>query len=249
MCDATTLQELNRLKFIRSFGRVFTYLTVFSCLAVAQSSLSAPEPDTSHWLDHLLKFSIPKIPTFVPSLQSASSTCSVAPLATVFDPGAAMFEAGAGTMSMIDKSGLTEATAGALARLEQLVTSLGGRLELKSAYRPLAYQEHLQDVWDKMKALRRNRQPGCQALRAEVSAEFTRHRLLVTQRPVSDSDHTRGVGIDAALILPRGARLKRRRISLDRLAQMVGFKRPDIRHDPVHFRMLASAAVTIHATP
>ncbi len=143
-------------------------------------------------------------------------------------------------MAMVDISGLTDATASALTRLEHLVASLGGRLELKSAYRPVAYQEHLQEIWDKMKALRRNRQSGCQALRAAVTAEFTRHRLLVTQRPVTDSDHTRGVGIDAALVLPAGARYKRRRISLDRLAKMVGFKRPDIRHDPVHFRLLAT---------
>jgi D-alanyl-D-alanine dipeptidase len=154
-------------------------------------------------------------------------------------------------MAVVDTTGLTEATAGALARLEQLVTSMGGRLELKSAYRPVAYQEHLQEIWDKMRALRRTRQSGCQALRAQIAAEFSRHRLLVTQRPVTDSDHTRGVGIDAALVLPRGARYNRRRITLDRLAQMVGFKRPDIRHDPVHFRMFAALAIpgATHAVP
>jgi len=252
MCDATFLQEFNRLKSIRSFGRVFACLAVGSCLAVAQQNLPSPETDNSHWLDRLLRIQIPKIPTFVPLQTSASSNCSVAPLSPVWDPGAAVFEAGAGTMAMVDTSGLTEATAGALARLEKLVASLGGRLELKSAYRPVAYQEHLQEVWDKMRLLRRNRQAGCQAVRSEVASEFSRHRLLVTQRPVTDSDHTRGVGIDAALILPAGARIKRRRISLDRLAKMVGFKRPDVRHDPVHFRLLASSAAfnpVNHSTP
>jgi D-alanyl-D-alanine dipeptidase len=208
--------------------------------------------DTSNWLQNLLKTPVPKLAYFVPVMTMASSNCSVAPLNPIWDPGAALFEASADTMAVVDTTGLTEATAGALARLEQLVTSLGGRLELKSAYRPVAYQEHLQEVWDKMRALRRTRQPGCQALRAQISAEFSRHRLLVTQRPVTDSDHTRGVGIDAALVLPRGARYNRRRITLDRLAQMVGFKRPDIRHDPVHFRMLASvtsASASVHSTP
>ena len=239
---------------ISRLGRVLVYLAVGSCLAVAQTNLPAPQPDNSHWLDRLLKIPIPRFPTFVPFQATASANCSVEPLSPVWDPRAAVFEAGAGTMAMVDTTGLTEATAGALAKLEELVAKVGGRLELKSAYRPLAYQEHLQEVWDKMRALRRNRQPGCQAIRADVTAEFSRHRLLVTQRPVTDSDHTRGVGIDAALILPTGARLKRRRISLDRLARSVGFKRPDIRHDPVHFRLLAtgpiaSVAAATHSTP
>ncbi len=238
---------------ISILGRLFGCLAVSSCLAVAQSNLPTPQPDNSHWLDRLLKIPIPKFPTFVPFQTSATANCSVAPLSPVWDPRAAVFEAGAGTMAMVDTTGLTEATAGALARLEELVIKMGGRLELKSAYRPVAYQEHLQEVWDKMRALRRNRQPGCQAIRADVSAEFSRHRLLVTQRPVTDSDHTRGVGIDAALILPAGARLKRRRISLDRLARSVGFKRPDIRHDPVHFRLLATGPIAstaaTHSTP
>ena len=195
-----------------------------------------------------MKMPVPKFATFVP-VQQVSSNCSVSPLAVVDEPGAAIFEASAGTTAVVDTSGLTAATASALERLIELVESIGGRLELKSAYRPPAYQEHLQAVWDKWRVLRRNRQAGCKDLRAEIESEFHRHNLLPTQRPVSDSDHTRGVGIDAALILPSGARWKRRRISLDRLAKMVGFKRPDVRHDPVHFRLLASAAVMTGATP
>jgi hypothetical protein len=77
-------------------------------------------------------------------------------------------------------------------------------------------------------------------LRVQVAGEFRLHHLLETQRPVSNSDHTRGVGIDASLVLPRGARWNRRRTTLDRLAKLVGLKRPDIRHDPVHFRLLAA---------
>jgi len=162
-------------------------------------------------------------------------------LAPVEDAQAAAFESTTDTDAMIDTSGLTHATASALARLQELVASIGGRLELKSAFRPVAYQEHLQEVWDKWRLLRRNRQQSCAAMRETIEAEFARHRLMPTQRPVTNSDHTRGVGIDAALILPPKARLNRRRITLDRLARMVGFGRPDIRHDPVHFRLLASA--------
>ena len=236
---------------LRSLGIAFFYLAAGGCLAVAQSNLPPTEQhgasrlDQSRldqsWLDRLLQIPLPKFATFVPSYPPAAySTCAVAGLTPIEEAGAVSFEANAGTLAMIDTTGLTQATASALARLQQMVAAIGGRLELKSAYRPLAYQEHLQAVWDKWKTLRHNRQPGCQILRAEVGDEFARHRLLETQRPVTNSDHTRGVGIDAALILPAGARWKRRRVSLDRLAKMVGFGRPDIRHDPVHFRLLAS---------
>ena len=209
MSDATTLQELNRLNFIRSFGRVFTYLTVFSCLAVAQSNLSAPQADTSHWLR-------PSTEIFDPQ---NTHLCAVAAVRIVYlfggaarpvwDPGAAMFEAGAGTMAIVDKSGLTEATAGALARLEQLVTSLGGTpgIEIRISSPGLSGASPGSVGQDEGAAPQPPAGlPG--APRGGDSAEFSRHRLLVTQRPVSDSDHTRGVGIDAALILPRGARLQ-----------------------------------------
>lgn len=144
-----------------------------------------------------------------------------------------------GTPGVIDTGGLTPATARALTRFQIAVTSAGGKLDLKSAYRPPAYQEHLQAVWDKwMVELRRHPEKGCQALRAEVGEEFARHHLLEKQRPVSYSDHTRGVGFDAAVFIPVHARLKRRRVSLDRLALLAGVRRPDVRHDPVHFRLL-----------
>jgi D-alanyl-D-alanine dipeptidase len=127
----------------------------------------------------------------------------------------------------------------ALEKFRKLVASAGGTFDLKSAYRPLAYQEHLQQVWFKwMRELRFNRQPGCQALRAQVNEEFTRHKLMPTQMPVTDSDHTRGIAFDAAVLMPRLARLKKRRVSLDRLALLAGLRRPDIRHDPVHFKLV-----------
>jgi hypothetical protein len=66
---------------------------------------------------------------------------------------------------------------------------------------------------------------------------------MESQRPVSYSDHTRGVGFDATVIMPAGARLKRRRVSVDLLALLVGVRRPDILHDPVHFRLVPSGRV------
>lgn len=218
------------MPFFRSVGRVFAYLAVGTCLAIAQSNLPSLQTDSAAALYRLLKTPVPRPPAFLPpSLAAASSNCSVAPMDSIEEPDA-----------IVDTSGLTQAMASALARLRQMVASIGGRLELKSAYRPPAYQEHLQSVWDRWKALKRNRQKDCQSLRAQVAGEFRLHHLLETQRPVSNSDHTRGVGIDASLVLPRGARWNRRRTSLDRLAKLVGLRRPDIRHDPVHFRLLAA---------
>ena len=62
-----------------------------------------------------------------------------------------------------------------------------------------------------MRELCFNRQPGCQAMRAQVEDEFNRHKLMPTQMPVTDSDHTRGMAFDAAVMMPRVmVRTKRR---------------------------------------
>jgi D-alanyl-D-alanine dipeptidase len=204
------------LAISRSLGYAFGYLTVCGCLAVAQPNLSSQQ-------------------------HAVTSTCKVASLPAIEDPEALAFEANVGTEGVVNVDGLTSAMASALATFRQMVISLGGRFELKSAYRPPAYQEHLQAVWDTWIKLRRNRTAGCQALRAEVKEEFERHHLLETQRPVSSSDHTRGMAFDAAIIMPVVKRLTRsRRFSLDRLALLAGIRRPDIRHDPVHFRLVAN---------
>ena len=197
----------------QSLGYTFVYLILCS-VAVAQPEL-APPP-----------------------------RCSVAALPAIDDPEALAFEASVGTTEVVDTADLTPATARALTRFQQVVTSAGGTFELKSAYRPPAYQDHLQAVWDKwMLELRRNLKKGCQALRTEVGEDFARHHLMESQRPVSYSDHTRGVGFDATVIMPAGARLKRRRVSVDLLALLVGVRRPDILHDPVHFRLVPSGRV------
>jgi D-alanyl-D-alanine dipeptidase len=165
--------------------------------------------------------------------------CLVDPLSDVSDPEAVEFEAAVGTSGVINTAGLTSVTARALTRFEQIVLSAGGRVELKSAYRPAAYQAHLQEVWDKwMFELRYNADGACAPLQAYVADEFVRHQLLDTQRPVTSSDHTRGLSFDAAVILPAGARFRRRRVGIDSLARMAGVRRPAIAADPVHFRIM-----------
>jgi hypothetical protein len=70
---------------------------------------------------------------------------------------------------------------------------------------------------------------------------------MPAQMPVTDSDHTRGMAFDAAITVPRVVRtVKRRRVlvsSLDRLALIAGLRRPDIRRDPVHYKLVIVAPI------
>jgi len=164
--------------------------------------------------------------------------CKVAPLPEIEDPEALTFEDNAESVPA-DLGGLTPDTAQALDTFREMVTSSGGTFELKSAYRPPAYQAHLHDVWVKWtKELRNNRTAGCQALREEVGAEFKRHQLLARQQPVPASDHALGLAFDAAVAMPRAARLNRKRVTVDKLAALAGIRRPNSRRDPVHFTLL-----------
>lgn len=164
--------------------------------------------------------------------------CKVAPLDEIWDAEALEFENNAET-APADVDGLTPDAAQALDTFRGIVTSLGGTFELKSAYRPPAYQAHLHEVWVKwVKQLRGNRTRACQALREEVGAEFARHQLLVRQQPVPASDHELGLAFDAAIMLPRSARLKGKRVNVDKLAALAGITRPSKRRDPVHFKLI-----------
>lgn len=166
--------------------------------------------------------------------------CSVAPLSAIIDPSAVSLEQRTGPV--VDLDGLTPRTSKALNRFEDLIEKRGGSLTLTSAYRPEAYQQHLRDVWYKwMTELKDNQDPSCADLKAEVGGEFVRHQLLATQHPVAVSDHTLGIGFDAAVALPAMTTKKKKgafRISLDRIAHLAGMMRPDIGRDPVHFRLI-----------
>jgi hypothetical protein len=216
----------------RSLWRFLPNMVLFASIAAAQSSVP---------LESLLNLAVPAPPLAILPPPPPLPPCSVAPLAAITDADALAFENGSGP----DVGGLQPAITRALERFRQLVTSVGGSFELKSAYRPPAYQAHLQQVWFQWMALRNNREPGCQELRAAAGDEFARHHLLETQKPVNSSDHTRGLAFDATVTVPVAARLKRRRVSLDRLALLAGIRRPDIFHDPVHFK-LAAARVNRH---
>ena len=214
------------------------------CTAVFALVASAGPLDDGLWnLPVVDRLTVPQPDLDVIEFPAPASSCSVAPLPEITDPEAVRAEVDDGP----DTVGLLPAMAEALAKFRRLVASAGGTFDLKSAYRPIAYQEHLQQVWFKwMRELRFNRHAGCQALRAEVEEEFTRHKLMPTQMPVTDSDHTRGMAFDAAITMPRPrivrTAARRRRVSgwvsVDRLALMAGLRRPDIRRDPVHYKLV-----------
>ena len=215
-------------------------------LLAAQIPTANPDtatlPEPAVWFQTL--WSLPVFRWFAPNVETPiakvpdpppppPAPCGVAPLPAIEDAEALTYE----KATSPDVGGLKPAMARALDKFRQLVNAVGGSFELKSAYRPAAYQTHLQQVWYKWMELRNNRSAGCQTLRAQVEDEFTRHDLLESQKPVTSSDHTRGLAFDAAVTVPPAARLKRRRVSLDRLALLAGIRRPDIFHDPVHFKL------------
>lgn len=208
-------------------------LCVVLCLSTAAATTRSFLPDFKHVFEQFFPKPVALAPQ--PSIATAAAVmpdCFVGPIPPLDDQEAQSFEAAAGTPGEVNLSGLTPATRIALARFERSIATLGGKVEVTSAYRPPAYQAHLQVVWDKWMQLRGRMEPGCAEVRAQVEDEFKRHELLASQRPVPFSDHTRGVGFDAAVLLRRGR--------LDRVALNAGVRRPDIVRDPVHFRLIES---------
>jgi hypothetical protein len=244
----------------RTFSQLVLLCVVGTCLNAAESLPSvAPSANPSAGTeDEALPVSpVRAISSAILDAQSKTlhhprvfAGCKVAPLPDIWDSEALAFENNADT-APVDVDGLTPDAAQALDTFKETVTSLGGAFDLKSAYRPPAYQAHLHEVWVKwVKQLRNNRSSGCRALREEVGAEFARHQLLVRQQPVPGSDHVLGLAFDAAVAMPRAARLNGKRVTVDKLAALAGIKRPDSRRDPVHFKLILERPAAIsHAQP
>jgi D-alanyl-D-alanine dipeptidase len=243
---------------------IVTFVVGTSCLGFGQivepveqpaiqQSNSVAEPSSPSWTEEL--FNLPVVRFFTSLFEPAqqvtaapldlpqpagdvahpANACPVAGLDLIIDPAAEQLEASMGA-DVVDVTDMVPAAAAALGRFQSKVAAVGGSVVLKSAYRPAAYQQHLQNVWYKwMGELRNNNDPACQELREQVHNEFTMHRLIETQHPVAVSDHTRGLAFDATVALP--AKWKgRRRVTLDGLARTAGLTRPAIAADPVHFK-------------
>ena len=224
---------------------VFASLAVSSGIAVGQSTEFPPTPQPEPtWLESLWNLPVfkwlsgfdasPVAPPGAAIAAPALPPCPVAPLQPIEDAEAALMEDGGSALNL---EGLTPRTNLALSRFESMVEARGGSFILTSAYRPATYQAHLRNVWHKwVDEMKDNQDPSCFELKAQASAEFTRHALLESQHPVEVSDHTMGIGFDAAIAFP--VVKKRRRISVDRIARLAGVARPAVRRDPVHFRLI-----------
>lgn len=156
-------------------------------------------------------------------------TCDIPPLTPLTNPVAIAFENG----NRIDTQNLTQVTQIGLACMQNRVTALSGAMALSSAYRPVAYQDHLREVWDTWNAVRNRQQPECQAVKNEARAEFQGHGLLLTQRPAAgnpNAPHARGIAIDATITgLPAGE-------TQDSVAAFCDMYRPWPNNDPVHYQ-------------
>lgn len=233
----------------RHLWRVCACITLATPLAVAHSTfpnqvrtepIEPPSLIEQIWNLPFFRFFSPEIRP-IPDVPEppAVPTCLVEPLPPIDDLDALSFESSVGSSAIVNLDGLTPNTARALGNFKRIVHTAGGILVVTSAYRPSAYQEHLQGVWDKwMIELRDNVDEGCQELKADIAVEFTRHQLLESQRPATASDHTRGISFDANVMLPARARFSKRRFGLDLLARKAGIRRPHIASDPVHFRLI-----------
>jgi D-alanyl-D-alanine dipeptidase len=234
----------------RTVIQLISLAFVCACLNAAEAppAIAAPTAPTEEALPDSPQ---PAISSLILDAQLKSvrryllfADCKVAPLTEIDESEAQSFEKGAETA--VDVDDLTPDAAHALDTFEEMVTAAGGTIELKSAYRPPTYQAHLHEVWVKwVKELRGNRSGGCRALREEVGAEFARHQLLIRQQPVPASDHALGLAFDAAVAMPRGARLNGKRVTVDKLAALAGITRPNSRRDPVHFKLLPERAAAI----
>jgi D-alanyl-D-alanine dipeptidase len=242
---------------------IVTFVAGTSCLGFGQivgpveqpaiqQSNSVAEPSSPSWTEEL--FNLPVVRFFTswfstpeaapspldlqqpaPEVPQVANACPVTGLDLITDAAAEQLEASMGA-DVVDVTDMVPAAAAALGRFQSKVVAVGGTIVLKSAYRPAAYQQHLQNVWYKwMSELRNNTDPACQELREQVHNEFTMHRLIETQHPVAVSDHTRGLAFDATVALP-ARKAGRRRVTLDGLARTVGLARPAIAADPVHFK-------------
>lgn len=154
----------------------------------------------------------------------AIRSCAVAPLAALTDPDALTFENGA----TVNLERLQQNMRDALGCVQRAVSAEPAVLTVTSAFRPPAYQAHLREVWDKWRLLKDLRTPECATVREAVRAEFTRHRLLATQRPAAPNGmHTQGRAVDMVSTLP----VQR----LVQLASTCRLTRPVPVTDPVHF--------------
>src|SRR5262249_34026831 len=147
----------------RTVRQLFLYSIVCACLNAADSlpsTVAAPaleEEALPVFSEHAVSQALLDVQLNSVRRAQMLAGCRIAPLSDIEDPEAQAFEHDS-QAAAIDVQGLMPNTAQALENFKDLVTSVGGTFDLKSAYRPPAYQAHLHEVWVKwVKELRGNR--------------------------------------------------------------------------------------------
>src|SRR5262249_11219564 len=129
----------------------------------------------------------------------ALRTCPVPPLVPITDAAAQQFENGVRVVF----NGMTQAALTGMNCFLAAVQAAGGTATVNSAFRPPAYQLHLQNVWDTWQLIRNRREQECNDLRQQVQNEMTNHALR--ERPAgANGPHTRGIAFDATVRVPAG---------------------------------------------
>ncbi len=122
-----------------------------------------------------------------PTTPTTPST-SCTPLTPLTDPLALSMESGTTVIWDNTDPGLRNCA-------QSFAASAGGTIT--SVYRPQQYQDHLREIHSRWcGGLSTNTDPSCASVRADVSAEFSRHGLNCSWPVAVNSNHTGGLAVD-----------------------------------------------------
>lgn len=179
----------------------------------------------------------------------SNSGCSLAPLAPITDPAAQVIENGA-TIVWASSDSNVQAN---LTKLQEefnklqnlMVGKVGGSATANSAYRPLAYQTHLYDIFQASQQYKSNpsfydNNPGCSEIITVLKAEQQKHSICFDGHPClvappnKCAPHVKGTGIDIS-ISPKGF-LNTINIFLQN--NNIDLRWQALSDDPVHFNLV-----------
>ncbi len=176
----------------------------------------------------LVNLQIPGLPTLPPSVYipgvgvtpvtpGPPSACPLTPIAPITDPQAQAMEAAAAngqspvlwTSSDSNVQQNLTALQAAYNQMQSALSAQGDALHVNSAYRPLAYQAHLYNIYETATQLQSNHgalgNPNCSDLIANLYQEEQRHGICYNNGPClvaspqqcsPHTPHVLGIGID-----------------------------------------------------
>ncbi|MBI5400951.1 MAG: hypothetical protein HZB12_02460, partial [Candidatus Yonathbacteria bacterium] len=141
-----------------------------------------------------------------PGAVPPTGPCSVTPLTPLSDSSVIAMENGAAVVWTSKDPNVNNNLIKLQAEFYKLDNALmlkdygsGVTLTVNSAYRPIEYQKHLWEIWNKWKnqGLETSTNPNCATLKNEVGAEYSKHGLgSLVGSPNGCAPHVKGTGID-----------------------------------------------------